>query len=126
MNSSTESICTLHTPTHYFVGTKPAAVLFGEERIEVKSWREVVSVILTRCNAEHGDALMNLRNKVAGKVRVILSDRPDGMRRPSKIADGMYMECHYGSQTLMHILKNLILDYTGFDYSDIQIAIKHR
>ena len=120
----TESICTLHTPPYYFVGTKPAAVLFGEERIEVKSWREVASAILTRCNAEHSDTLMNLRNKVLGKVRVILSDSPDGMRRPNKIADGLYMECHYGSQTLMFILKNLILDYTGFDYSNIQIVIK--
>lgn len=113
------------SPPYLFVGKKPAAVLLGEERVDVKSWREVVSVILTRCNAERGDELMYLRNKVAGKVRVILADSPGGMRRPLKIADGMYMECQYGSQTLMYILKNLILDYTGFDYSNIQIVIKN-
>jgi hypothetical protein len=109
---------------YLFVGKKPASVLFGEERVDVKSWREVVSVILTRCNVEHGDELMYLRNKVAGKVRVIFADSPNGMRRPLKIADEMYMECHYGSQTLMYILKNLILDYTRFDYSNIHIVIR--
>jgi hypothetical protein len=126
MTSSTESSCSLYTPPYHFVGTKPVAVLFGEERVDVKSWREVVGVILTRCNAARGDALMYLRNKVSGKVRMILADSPDGMRRPLKIADEMYMECQYGSQTLMYILKNLILDYTGFDYSNIQIIFKRK
>ena len=121
-----EIACSLYTPPYHFVGKKPTAVIFGEERVEVKTWREVAGVILSRCNAERHDALMGLRNKVAGRVRVILADSPDGMRRPLKIAEDMYLESHYGSETLMYILKNLILDYTGFDYSNITIAIIRR
>ena len=125
MSCSTERIYSLYTPPHYFVGTKPTAVIFGEERVDVKSWREVAYVVLKRCNEEHSERLMYLRNKVAGKVRVIFADNPDNMRRPLKIADEMYMETHYGSQTLMYILVDLILKYTGFDYSNIKIIIKN-
>jgi len=124
MNYSNEQTCSLYTPPHYFVGTKPTAVIFGEERIDVKTWREVAYVILKRCNEEHGDRLMYLRNKVSGKVRMIFADSPGVMRRPLKISDEMYMETHYGSQTLMYILVELILRYTGFDYSNIKIIIK--
>ena len=124
MSYSSEWTCSLTTPPYYFVGTKPTAILFGEERKGVKSWREVAHIILKQCYDENRDSLMNLRNKVIGRVRVILSDTPDGMRRPMKIVDDMYMETHYGSQTLMYILVELILKYTKFDYSNIQIQFK--
>jgi len=124
VNYSTEWTCSLYTPPYYFVGTKPTAVMFGKERIEVKSWREVAFVVLKRCNEDCGDTMRFLRNKVSGRVRVILSDSPDGMRRPLKIADELYMETHYGSQTLMYILVELILKYTGFDYANIVITIR--
>jgi len=125
MSYSSERTYSLYTPPYYFVGTKPTAVIFGEERVDVKTWREVAYVVLKRCNEEHGERLMYLRNKVAGKVRVIFTDNPNGMRRPLKIADDMFMETHYGSQTFMYILVELILKYTGYDYSDIEIIIKN-
>jgi hypothetical protein len=107
-----------------FVGKKPAAVLFGDERVEVKTWRQVVSVILTRCNSEEHERLMYLRDKVHGKVRTILSASESGMRRPLRIDDGLFFESHYGSATMMYILRDLILAYTSFDYSDIRIIVK--
>ena len=109
-----------------FIGKKPVAVLFGEERVAVKSWREVYSVILSRCNEDpaNHEMLMVLRNKTAGKVRVFLSDTPDGMTKPLKIDEGLFGEVHYGSQTLMYILCKRILDYTEFDYRDIKIVLK--
>ena len=126
INYSTEQTCSLYTSPYHFVGTKPTAVIFGKERVDVKTWREVAGVILSRCNEQRHDELMYLRNKVSGKVRVIFSDSSDGMRRPLKIADEMYLETHYGSQTLMYILVDLILKYTGFDYSDINITITRK
>ena len=124
--SGYERIYPLTSPTHLFVGTKPAAVLFGDERVEVKTWRQVYSVIIGRCNEnqQHHERLMYLRNKAAGKVRLFLSDKPDGMTRPYKIDTDLWGEVHYGSSTLLHILTNQILAYTGFDYSGISIEIK--
>jgi len=125
MSYPTERTYSLDTPPYIFVGTKPTTVVFGEERVDVKTWREVAYVVLKRCNEEHGERLMYLRNKVIGKVRVIFADNPDGMRRPLKITDDMFMETHYGSQTLMYILVNLILKHTGFDYTNIKIIIRN-
>jgi hypothetical protein len=121
----TEYTYPLNTDTHIFVGKKPAAVLFGEERTDVKTWRGVCEVILTRCNqnAEHHETLMYLRNKAAGKCRVFISDKPDGMKRPLKIDEDIFCETHYGSATLMHILINRILAPVGFDCYGINLAL---
>jgi hypothetical protein len=108
------------------VGKKAAAVLFGDERVEVKTWRQVYAVILGRCNQDPAchEKLMYLRNKAAGKVRVFLSDKPDRMTRPLEIDTALWGETHYGSQTLMHILVNQILTYVPFDCAGIKIALK--
>ena len=121
-----ERTYSLTVPLYLFVGKKPTAVLFDNERVEVKTWREVYAVIIRRCNSdpECHKMLMYLRNKVAGKVRVFLSSKPDGMTSPYQIDTDMYGEVHYGTATLLHILTNRILKPTGFDYSNIKIIIK--
>ena len=123
-----ERIYRLISPTYMFVGTKPAAVLFGDERVEVKTWRQVYSVIIGRCNEnpQNHEMLMYLRNKAAGKVRKFLSDKPDGMTRPLKIDTDLWGEVQYGTATLLHILLNQILKYTEFDCSNIRIILKSK
>ena len=118
----------LTSPSYLFVGRKPIAVLFGEERIKVKTWRDVYAVVIGRCNENPlcHERLMYLRNKVSGRVRVFLSDKPDGMRRPYRIDKDLWGEVQYGSATLMHILINQILAYTGFDCSGISVILKHK
>ena len=110
--------------TYLFIGQKAAAVYFDEERVAVKNWRGVFKLILDRCNRERHDELMYLRNKVAGKVRVFLSDKPDGMARPFKIDDELFADSgQYGTATLLHILRDLILKPAHFDYDNIRVAI---
>ena len=125
--SNYELIYPLTIEPYVFVRKKPVAVLFGDERIEVKSWHGVYAAVLKRCNEnpEHHKMLMYLRNKAAGKMRVFLSDSPDGMTRPLRIDEDMYGETHYGSQTLMHILVNRILAPAHFNCSNIRVAIKN-
>jgi hypothetical protein len=119
-----EHILPLSIAPHIFIGKKPIAVLFGDERAEVKSWRQVYIVVLNRCNREHHDRLMYLRDKVSGKIRVFLSASPGRMTSPAKIDEDMYGETHYGSETLIHILTKRILDPAGFDYSDVRIVLQ--
>ena len=123
-----ELIFPLSADPYIFIGKKPAAVLFGQERITVKSWRDVYGVILTRCieNSQHYKTLMDLRERISGKCRVFISASPDSMKRPIKLADGLYGETHYGAQTLMYILVERILAPVGFDCSDISIIIKNK
>jgi hypothetical protein len=125
MNSVFELTYSFQVHPSVFVGRKPAAVLFGDERVEAKTWRQVAGVILTRCNSEHHERLMYLRDKIHGKVRTILSASDSGMRRPLKIDDGLFFESQYGSATMMYILRDLILAYTEFDYGGIKIAVKN-
>ena len=122
----TEYVYPFTADTNIFIGQKPVAVLFGEERVETDNWRKVYAAIISRCNADAQchDNLMYLRDKVAGRDRVLLSHSPDSMKRPLKIDEDMYAEACYGTATLLYILRDRILAPAHFDYSSISIAIK--
>jgi hypothetical protein len=107
-------------------GTKPAALLFGNERVEVKTWKQVFAVVLARCNANERcrEALMNLRGRISGNKRVLLAASPDGMTRPCKIDDDLYAESGFGSETLMHVLAERLLKPAHYDYSDVRVVIR--
>ena len=118
-----ERIYPLTATPSLFKCMKPTAVIFGEERIEVKKWQEVYRISLRRCDAEKHDDLMSLRNKIAGRSRVILSDKPDGMNRPTELAEGLYAEGFFDTEWLIRIMTREIMDAVGYDYSDISIAL---
>jgi hypothetical protein len=107
-------------------GTKPSALLFGDERVEVKTWTQVFAIVLARCNANERchEALMNLRGRISGNKRILLAASPDGMTRPCRIGDDLYAESGFGSETLMHVLTQRLLKPVGFDYSDVRIVIR--
>jgi hypothetical protein len=115
-----------HAPANYFIGKKPAAVVFGDERVDVKKWTDVYRLIYERVNQNpqaHED-LMYLRNKASGKVRLFISDKPDGMRRPIKVDEEIYVEMQYGVETMFHIMVACILRYVRYDLSDVKIIVK--
>ena len=91
----------------------------------VKNWRGVFKLLLQTCNQEQRDCLMYLRNKVWGRDRLYLSDKPNGMVRPFMLDNDFYADSRqYGTATLLHILCDLILKPANFDYSNIRIAIR--
>ena len=122
----TEYVYPFTVDTNIFIGKKPVAVLFGEERVEADNWRKVFAAIMSRCNADpqYHDNLLYLRDKVAGRDRVLLSHSSDSMRRPLKIDEEMYAEVCYGTGTLLYILRDRILTPAHFDFSGISIIIK--
>ena len=128
-NLKYERTLPLSTTPHFFIGKKPIAVIFGEERIDlVTTWTQVYALVLERCNQnpKHHEMLMYLRHRAAGKCREFLSDSPAKMRRPVKIDENLYGESQYGSETLIHILCKRILDPVHYDYSDVKVVIKER
>lgn len=114
------------TSTNLFIGKKPTAVMFGDERADVKSWHGVYKAIIERCNDDKDchEKLMYLRDKVMGRERMLLSSSPDGMRRPLKVDEDMFAETHYGTGTLLYILRDKILAHTGFNCSNVGITVK--
>jgi len=98
-----ETIYPLGINPAMFKGTKPTAVYFGNEKYEVKTWREAFALILQRCadSPKHRDGLMHLRNKIMGRSRTFLSDKPEGMDSPVEIAEGIYVEVYLDTTCLI-------------------------
>ena len=125
---SFETICPLAGGAAMFKGKKTTGVLFGEsDRVDVGTWKKVFREILHRCNAdpEKHVALMNLRGKISGRERELLSNTSKGMRSPLEIAQNLYIETHYDTEALLRILMTRILDAVGYDYSHISVAIRN-
>ena len=110
-----------------FKGKKPIAVNFGNERVKVCSWQMVLKEIVRRCNEdpENHKALMNLRDKISGRERTILSAKKANMRRPFEIGTRLYIETHYDTETLLRILLVRVLDEVGYDYGNITVAVRN-
>ena len=117
-----ETRYTLNTSPWQFRRKKPIAVVFDSSRMPVRTWREVYTQILRRCDREKHDELLQLRNKIAGRKRVFLSDKPDEMDSPIKIAEALYAEAYFDTEYLVRTLRH-ILGAAGCDYSGISIAI---
>ena len=124
-SSVVETVYPLSISPEFFKGTKPTAVYFGEEKVPVKTWRKAYTIILQRCAGipENRDALMSLRNKISGRTRVILSDKPDGMDCPIEIADGIFVEGYFDTEWLVKTLTIELLDVVRYDYSDISVSV---
>ena len=122
-----ETIFPLSTDPAIFKGRKPTFVLFGEERFVANTWKTVFKLIIQRCNsnARNHKALMELRNKILGRERILLSDDPRDMYRPFQIDKKLYAETHYDTESLLRILLHRILDEVGFDYDNISVAVRN-
>lgn len=110
-----------------FKGQKPVAVIFKDgSRINIRSWKNVVSAILSDCIKDKNmkQQLYKLTGRISGRNRVLLSSSQNNMRSPLKIDENLFMESHYDTETLIRILTTRILEPVGYDYSQINIAIR--
>lgn len=113
--------------TGFFKGRKPIAVVFPDGiEVETSTWKFVVQAILQNCiqNPERYDYLLSLRGKIAGKNRVIVSAVPDSMDSPLLIAESLYMESKFDTETLLNVLLDRVLKPLGYDVSGILIRVK--
>lgn len=123
-----ESVYSITTPSTFFKGKRPTGIIFPDQtRIDVPTWKKVFEEILIRCNEDLNfhQRLMNLRGKVQGRNRVLLSNKKDDMRSPVQIDRTLYAETHYDTETLLNILLIRILKEIKYDYSGIQIAVRN-
>ena len=122
-----EILYSLNVGAGIFKGKRPTGILFADgRRVETPTWKSVAEELLKDCckTPAQRQALMNLREKVLGRNRVLLGSETGKMRSPVKIDEALYIETHYDAETLMRILTTRILGVVGYDYSKIRIAIK--
>ena len=105
-------------------GTRPVAVVLpGGEKVETATWKNVAAAILKDCDADpqcHAK-LMELRGRVPGKVRQLLSGTPDGMGQPLKVNDGLFLESKFDTQALLDNLTQKILRRVGYDCGGVAV-----
>ena len=119
-----ESIYSLNVGTGIFKGKRPTGVIFADgRRQEIPTWKKLMEEILKDCCQDKHQKLLNLRGKILGRNRVLLGSEEGKMRSPVKIAEALYVETHYDTETLLRILTTRILDAVGYDYSGIRIAV---
>lgn len=112
-----------------FKGKKPVSVKFASgETIETSTWLKLVQTILQHCNKQPDmhERLMQLRDKVAGKQRIILGSSATGMDVPLKIDEDMYFEGKFDTEALLIMLTKKVLEPVGYDYTRIKIRYTSR
>lgn len=105
-------------------GRKPLSLILPDGReLETHTWRQVVSGVLWHCNEDPviHHRLMQMRDRVSGKQRIILGASPESMDVPLKLDDGLYMECKYDTETLLRVLRDRVLKDAGCDCSGFVI-----
>lgn len=123
-----ETILPFDTDEAVFTGRRPMGVIFPNgHREPIPSWKKVFEVILKDCNRdpEMHVTLMNLRENIFGRNRVLLGRTPEGMHSPAKIDEGLFAETHYDVVMLMRILKTRFLRPVGYDFSQIKIVLRN-
>ncbi len=113
--------------TRLFKGTKPLKLIFPDQsQVFVTSWKQGVAEVLRRCLAQPGmeAALRREAGNITGRSRVLLAESAEGMRSPVPLAEGLYMESHFDTETLLSVLTRRILGQIGYDYSGIRVSIR--
>lgn len=111
-----------------FKGKKPIGLIFSDGRkYSITTWKQLVEAILKDCISDDSkkERLNELRGKISGKSRFLLSDTPDDMKSPIEICENLYFETHYDTSTLLRILTERILDAVSYNYSGIMVVIRN-
>lgn len=111
------------SPPAIFKGEKPASVILHGEEIQVSTWKKVALAVLRDCNADaqRHKRMLELRGRISGNFRTLLSDRPEGMGTPLKISAGLYWESKFDTEALLGNLTEKLLDWVGYDHQNIVI-----
>lgn len=117
----------LGEPPFLFKGKKPVAIVYPNgEKVYTNTWRKVAEELLHDCNSDpqRHEALLQLRNKIAGRNRWILQDQPDGMNVPIKIDEGIYFEGKFDTEYLLKMMTEKVFQPIGYSYEFIEIEIR--
>lgn len=124
-NSNFESIYPLSSVIG-FRSKKVIAVIISGERIKTPTWKMALQTILQDAIKDNNKLvkMYSLCDKLLGRKRTRLSTSPNDMRSPLKLAENLYIESHYDTESLLRLLL-YILDEISYDYSNVQIVIKN-
>ncbi|MBQ8893862.1 MAG: hypothetical protein IJ043_05575 [Clostridia bacterium] len=122
-----EMVFPLTRQAKIFKGKKAVAVLFSDgRRVDVLTWKQVAEVILKDCNKKYHAELMELRGRIGGRNRVLLSACEEGMRCPRVIDQELYFETHYDVESMLQLMVDYILHPVGYNYRGVSIIVQEK
>ena len=125
---SFESIVSINLPLNDFKGKKPTGLFLpGRPRVNLGTWKQVAVELLKDCinDPDRKAKLYALRGTASGRNRVFVDAVPDTMRSPAEISRNLFVECHYDTATLLHVVLHILLKSVGYDYSQVNVALKN-
>lgn len=121
-----EQLLSLAAEPARFKGLKPSFLLFPDGRtVTVQNWRRAILEILWDCNKDtvQHDRMMQLRERVPGRLRSLLSKSPEGMSVPLMIDENLYLEGKLDTEYLIKTVRDQILDPVGYNYDRIGVVV---
>lgn len=123
-----ETTYNVNTDFAFFKGKKPTGITLPDgTRKNVSTWKQLVTELLRDCVSDERKkaVLLELRGRIAGRNRTLLAATDENMRSPVKLCNYLYVESHYDTETLLHVVLKKILDPAGYDYSRVTVALKN-
>ena len=116
----------LSEPAFLFKGKKPISITYPNgEKVITPTWLRVAEELLKDCNSDpqRHEALLQLRHKVGGKNRWLITASPEGMNVPIKIDRDLYFEGKFDTEYLLKMMTEKVFDRVGYPYEFIEIEV---
>jgi len=104
---------------HDFTGEKPESIIIEDKEFKVISWRDVIQIVMDYLYNIDSDVLYHFANS----DDTAFSKDESKLTKAAKIADGLYVEIHLSSRSIINIIKKVLAKY-HLDEESISIYLK--
>lgn len=101
----------------------PERVKFLDKTIYVKNWRDLFIKCVEELIKMRPEGFNELLQSKKHGGRYISKDDIN-LREPYRLSNGLFLETHYGSNSIVRILKNKFIKGCGFQETDLEIFLK--
>lgn len=106
-----------------YKGKTPIKVRILETTIPVKNWRDLFIKCAEELIKRRPDEFNGLSHSSQYSGRYISAEDLH-MREPYQLSNGLFIETHYGSNSIVRILENKLIKGCGLKDSDLKIFLK--
>lgn len=110
-----------------FKGEKPVSITLPDGRnVEVKTWKQTAEVLLRDCFKAPDDQewLRSQCGRVAGRLRVLLTDDRTLLQRPVEICDNVFFETKQDVPIMFDIMIDRFFRPMDYDYQNVIVNVK--
>lgn len=113
----------LSAQTANFKGNKPISVTLPNGSIyTARRWKDVAITILEDCLKDGNvDNLFRNVDEIWCRNRILMARNKSQMHSPLEVADGVYFESYFDTESLLAVMKDYVLKPLGYDIDNVII-----